>query len=519
MPTTSAFRIPVANLLRRPGRVPDGRRPRARSPTCAGPGAEVARRPADRRRPHPRAGLRGHRRAGHGHRAAGTRRAAAASARSAASSPCTSTSCSSATRSRARPTCSPRTTSSTSSRWSATRSCSSCPRCRCAAPTAAGLCPTCGVDHNLTTLRLRHRASPTPAGRRCGRSSSDPLDHDHVTRSCETMAVPKRKMSRSATRSRKSANMRLVPPRALAVPELRRVAASPPGVRQLWLVPRPPGPRRRVADGRPVPPVIAIDAMGGDRAPAEIVAGALRGRRRVRRRRAARRPARRDRARTCPAARRPARVEVLDASEVIAMDEEPAAAVRAKKDSSIVRGAEAVRDGRAAAMVGAGNTGATMAAALLRFGRIKGVHRPAIAVPLPVFGEDRLAAARRRRRDRRSRARSGWSSGPSSPAPTRASASASTSRRSRCSRTVKSRARATRCARPRRPLLADVKGFVGNVEGRDLLRAARRRDRHRRLHRQRRAEDRSKARSWGSPGWCSACSTSPVRRGPVPPTR
>ena len=41
-------------------------------------------------------------------------------------------------------------------------------------------------------------------------------------------------------------------------------------------------------------------------------------------------------------------------------------------------------------MVGAGNTGATMAAALLRFGRIKGVHRPAIAVPLPVFGEDRL---------------------------------------------------------------------------------------------------------------------------------
>jgi glycerol-3-phosphate acyltransferase PlsX len=138
-----------------------------------------------------------------------------------------------------------------------------------------------------------------------------------------------------------------------------------------------------------VPPVIAIDAMGGDRAPADIVAGALQavdacdvdillvG------------PADVLRAHL-PGGTAPPRVEVLEASEVVAMDEEPAAAVRAKKDSSIVRCAEAVRDGRAAAMVGAGNTGATMAAALLRFGRIKGVHRPAIALPVPVFGEDRI---------------------------------------------------------------------------------------------------------------------------------
>jgi glycerol-3-phosphate acyltransferase PlsX len=143
------------------------------------------------------------------------------------------------------------------------------------------------------------------------------------------------------------------------------------------------------SDERTVPPVIAIDAMGGDRAPAEIVAGALKA------------------VAECdvdvllvgpadtvcahlPGGTPPPRVEILDASEVISMDEEPAAAVRTKKDSSIVRAAEAVRDGRAAAMVGAGNTGATMAAALLRFGRIKGVHRPAIAVPLPVFGDDRL---------------------------------------------------------------------------------------------------------------------------------
>jgi glycerol-3-phosphate acyltransferase PlsX len=66
------------------------------------------------------------------------------------------------------------------------------------------------------------------------------------------------------------------------------------------------------------------------------------------------------------------------------MDEEPGAGVRRKKDASVVRAAEAVRDGRAHAMVGAGNTGATMASALLRYGRIRGASRPAIGVPIPV---------------------------------------------------------------------------------------------------------------------------------------
>ena len=58
------------------------------------------------------------------------------------------------------------------------------------------------------------------------------------------------------------------------------------------------------------------------------------------------------------------------------------------KDSSLVRAAEAVRDGKASAMVSAGNTGATMASALLRMGRIKGVARPAIATPIPCPGAD-----------------------------------------------------------------------------------------------------------------------------------
>ena len=71
------------------------------------------------------------------------------------------------------------------------------------------------------------------------------------------------------------------------------------------------------------------------------------------------------------------------------MDDDPAKSVRRKKDSSLVRCAEAVRDGRAGAMVSAGNTGATMASALLRMGRIRGISRPAIVTPIPVPGEPR----------------------------------------------------------------------------------------------------------------------------------
>jgi phosphate acyltransferase len=121
---------------------------------------------------------------------------------------------------------------------------------------------------------------------------------------------------------------------------------------------------------------IAVDAMGGDRAPGDIVAGAhhaadlglpvvlvgpadLAGR---------------------------GDLALIEASEVIGMDDDAAQGVRRKKDSTLVRAAEAVRDGRASAMISAGNTGATMAAALLRMGRVSGVKRPAIATPIPVPG-------------------------------------------------------------------------------------------------------------------------------------
>jgi glycerol-3-phosphate acyltransferase PlsX len=79
----------------------------------------------------------------------------------------------------------------------------------------------------------------------------------------------------------------------------------------------------------------------------------------------------------------PLGLDVVACTEVIAMDDDPGASVRKKKDSSLVRAAELVRDGKASAMVSAGNTGATMASALLRMGRLPGVHRPCIVTPIP----------------------------------------------------------------------------------------------------------------------------------------
>jgi glycerol-3-phosphate acyltransferase PlsX len=83
----------------------------------------------------------------------------------------------------------------------------------------------------------------------------------------------------------------------------------------------------------------------------------------------------------------PLGLEVVACSEVITMDDDPGASVRKKKDSSLVRAAELVRDGKASAMVSAGNTGATMASALLRMGRLPGVIRPCIAAPIPRVGK------------------------------------------------------------------------------------------------------------------------------------
>jgi glycerol-3-phosphate acyltransferase PlsX len=119
-------------------------------------------------------------------------------------------------------------------------------------------------------------------------------------------------------------------------------------------------------------PRVAVDALGGDRAPEEVVAGAaeaaaddidvvLYG----------------------PAGLDTHGVPLVEAPDVIDMAEKPAEAVRAKPGSSLVAAVRAVGDGEADAVVSAGNTGAMLAAGLLHLRRLPGVMRPAIAVPIP----------------------------------------------------------------------------------------------------------------------------------------
>ncbi len=217
-------------------------------------------------------------------------------------------------------------------------------------------------------------------------------------------------------------------------------------------------------------PAIALDAMGGDRAPAQIVAGGVRA------------AAELDVeillvgapdviAAHLPDGVLPDRVEVLAASEVIAMDDEPASAVRTKKDSSLVVGARAVRDGRAAALVGAGNTGATMAAALLGFGRIRGVHRPAIAVPLPMFDAARaqLLIDGGATVDPRPEWLVEWALLGREYARVRLGVDEPTVA---LLSNGEEPGKGDALRKAAWPLLSEVKGWVGNIEGRDLLRAS-----------------------------------------------
>ena len=130
---------------------------------------------------------------------------------------------------------------------------------------------------------------------------------------------------------------------------------------------------------------IAVDAMGGDFAPQAIVEGALLA------------------VRKCPDIERlflvgdepairaeiarcggnPGRVEIRHASEVVGMGESPATAVRRKKDSSINRSMDLVKNGEADAVFAAGSTGAAVAAATLKLRTLEGIRRPGIAVAMP----------------------------------------------------------------------------------------------------------------------------------------
>src|SRR6058998_178354 len=117
---------------------------------------------------------------------------------------------------------------------------------------------------------------------------------------------------------------------------------------------------------------VAVDALGGDRAPEEIVLGAADARSNV----------------IEPILFGPAGLEtqgltLVETSEAIAMDDHPVESARSKGDSSLVRAVRAVADGEADVVVSAGNTGAMLAASLLHIRRLPGVHRPAIAVMIP----------------------------------------------------------------------------------------------------------------------------------------
>jgi glycerol-3-phosphate acyltransferase PlsX len=126
---------------------------------------------------------------------------------------------------------------------------------------------------------------------------------------------------------------------------------------------------------------IAVDAMGGDHAPREVVLGAVEAAGRIGSRIVlVGDPSRIEEHLPTPC---PTNIEIHAASEVVEMHEKPLDALRKKRDSSMAVGAELVKKGMAGAFVSAGNTGAATAACLLSWRQMHGFHRPAIGSPIP----------------------------------------------------------------------------------------------------------------------------------------
>ncbi len=126
---------------------------------------------------------------------------------------------------------------------------------------------------------------------------------------------------------------------------------------------------------------IALDAMGGDNAPGEIIRGGLEACSHIR----GNLILVGDEAviRANLPANIPKNVKIVHASQIVEMDEKPLEAYRKKKDSSMMVGIKMVKDGQAAAFVSAGSTGAASATALLTWRQVTGIHRPAIGTQLP----------------------------------------------------------------------------------------------------------------------------------------
>jgi glycerol-3-phosphate acyltransferase PlsX len=126
---------------------------------------------------------------------------------------------------------------------------------------------------------------------------------------------------------------------------------------------------------------VIVDAMGGDHAPLEVVTGTIAW--------AGKHPrdtillvGQADAIAECAGGPLPSNVELCPAGEVVGMHESPAMALKTKKDSSIMVAMDLLKEGRGDALVTAGHSGAGMAAAVLRLGRLSGVDRPALAIQM-----------------------------------------------------------------------------------------------------------------------------------------
>jgi glycerol-3-phosphate acyltransferase PlsX len=128
---------------------------------------------------------------------------------------------------------------------------------------------------------------------------------------------------------------------------------------------------------------IAMDAMGGDHAPKEIVLGAMKA---VQQFKDIHITLIGNEAKINKFLTNKERIDIIHTEEVILPTDEPARAVRRKKNASMVLAAQMVADGKADACISAGNTGALMASGLFVVGRIEGIDRPALAPTLPTIG-------------------------------------------------------------------------------------------------------------------------------------
>src|SRR5438128_959843 len=128
---------------------------------------------------------------------------------------------------------------------------------------------------------------------------------------------------------------------------------------------------------------IALDVMGGDHGPREIIAGAVEAARAYNVTVSLVGKADMIQAELARHALAGLDLPIVSASQVIEMDDKPANAVRAKPDSSMVVACDLVRNGNAQAFVTAGNTGGALAAGIFQIGRMKGILRPALVSPFP----------------------------------------------------------------------------------------------------------------------------------------